>query len=250
MRHPRTAVYAHFRIGPHLKKGGIFQALELLDQAIEHDPHYGPALALAASSRQLLEANNWTDDPETNRRKGINLALQALRFAPDDPEVLAVSGFALGLFGEDINAAIRLIERSLILNPSFARGWQLSGVLRVMAGQSDLAIEHFKTSSRLSPRDRTGKGAALGAAHFFCRRFDDAAATLLSSLQEAPGWPVPYRLLASCYAHMGRLDEAREIVNRLREITPVVIPNVIPYRNPEDRELFLSGLRLAAGEEA
>ena len=147
MRHPRTAVYAHFRIGPHLKKGGILQALELLDQAIEHDPHYGPALALAASSRQLLEANNWTDDPETNRRKGNNLALQALRFAPDDPKVLAVCGFALGLFGEDINAAIRLIERSLILNPSFARGWQLSGVLRVMAGQPDLAIEHFKTSS-------------------------------------------------------------------------------------------------------
>jgi adenylate cyclase len=43
-------------------------------------------------------------------------------------------------------------------------------------------------------------------------------------------------------------DEAREIVKRLRAITPVVIPSIIPYRNPQDRELFLSGLRLAAGE--
>jgi hypothetical protein len=48
---------------------------------------------------------------------------------------------------------------------------------------------------------------------------------------------------------MGRLDEAREIVTRLRVITPVVIPSIIPYRNPEHCELFLSGLRLAAGEE-
>ena len=47
---------------------------------------------------------------------------------------------------------------------------------------------------------------------------------------------------------MGRLDEAREIVNRLRAITPVVVPSVIYYRNAEHRELFLSGLRLAAGE--
>jgi hypothetical protein len=47
---------------------------------------------------------------------------------------------------------------------------------------------------------------------------------------------------------MGRLDEAREIVRRLRAITPVVVPSDLPYRNPEDRELFLSGLRLAAGE--
>jgi adenylate cyclase len=61
---------------------------------------------------------------------------------------------------------------------------------------------------------------------------------------------VTYRLLASCYAHMGRLDEAREIVRRLRAITPVVVPSVIPYRNPEHRELLLSGLRLAAGETA
>jgi hypothetical protein len=59
-----------------------------------------------------------------------------------------------------------------------------------------------------------------------------------------------YRFLASCYAHMGRLDDAREKVQRLRAITPVVVPNAMQYRNPEHRELFLWGLRLAAGETA
>jgi hypothetical protein len=48
---------------------------------------------------------------------------------------------------------------------------------------------------------------------------------------------------------MGRLDEARDVVRRLRTITAVVIPSIICYRNPEHRELFLSGLRLAMGEE-
>jgi hypothetical protein len=47
---------------------------------------------------------------------------------------------------------------------------------------------------------------------------------------------------------MGRLDEARAIIARLRAITPRVVPADLPYRNPEHRELFLSGLRLAAGE--
>ena len=55
-----------------------------------------------------------------------------------------------------------------------------------------------------------------------------------------------YRILASCYAHMGRLDEAREIVGRLCAITPAVMEPGTRYRNPELRELFLSGLRLAA----
>jgi hypothetical protein len=48
---------------------------------------------------------------------------------------------------------------------------------------------------------------------------------------------------------MGKLDEAREIVERLRAITPLVVPSATYYRKPEHRELFLSGLRLAAGEE-
>jgi hypothetical protein len=47
---------------------------------------------------------------------------------------------------------------------------------------------------------------------------------------------------------MGRLDDARDIVGRLRAITPVVMEPATRYRNPELRELFLSGLRLAAGE--
>jgi hypothetical protein len=37
-------------------------------------------------------------------------------------------------------------------------------------------------------------------------------------------------------------------VERLRAITPVVMPRTLPQRNPEHRELFLSGLRLATGE--
>jgi hypothetical protein len=47
---------------------------------------------------------------------------------------------------------------------------------------------------------------------------------------------------------MGRLDEAREIVRRLRAITPLVAPSFSQIRNADHRELILSGLRLAAAE--
>jgi TolB-like protein/class 3 adenylate cyclase len=231
------------------EKQRILEALDLLGRAIERDPCYGPALALAAHCHHLLEVNGWIDDLEANRRKGIDLARRAVRFAPDDPEALATGAFALGYFGEDIDVAIAWIDRCLILNPSFARGWAWSAVLRNWAGQPDLAIEHFNTSLRLSPRDRIGVlSLPLGTAYFLNKQFDEAAAILLAALQQAPSFAVTYRFLASCYAHMGRLDEAREIVKRLRALTPVVVPSVVTYRNPEHRELFLSGLRLAAGE--
>jgi hypothetical protein len=46
---------------------------------------------------------------------------------------------------------------------------------------------------------------------------------------------------------MGRLDEVRATIARLRA-TPLVVPSDLPWRNPKDRELLLSDLRLAAGE--
>ena len=71
---------------------------------------------------------------------------------------------------------------------------------------------------------------------------------LLLAIQENPTFPEPYRYLAACYAHMGRLKDAREIIERLRAVAPIVIPDVDYLRNPEHRELLLSGLRLAMGE--
>ena len=85
-------------------------------------------------------------------------------------------------------------------------------------------------------------------AYFFARRFDEAAANLLASLDLAPTFPVTYRALASCYTHMQRIDEAREIVRRLRAITPIVLEPAMRYRKPELRERFLSGPRITAGE--
>jgi TolB-like protein/class 3 adenylate cyclase len=228
----------------------IVEALGLLEQAIAIDRHYGPALAWAAGCHQQLVMNGWVEEPETSRRKGGDLARQALQVARNDPGILAVAALVLAHLGEDIGAMIGLMDRALALNPSYARGWHISSVLRVFAGQHNLAIEHVETSLRLSPRERMDPSLSImGTAYFFKRQFDEAASKLVLAIQDHPGFPFPYRVLAACYAHMGRRDEARAIVARLRAITPQVVPRDLPFRHPEDRELFLSGLCLAAGDE-
>ncbi len=226
----------------------IPQALRLLERATERDPSYGPALALTAVCGMRACQDGWSEDPEADSRKGAALARRALQAADDDPGVLANSALALAYFGEDISAMMALVDRAVGLNPSFARGWNISGVLRLWAGEPVLAIEHIETSLRLSPRGRIGWGLMeIGIAHFISGLFDQAAPRLLLSIQEDPSHVIAYRFLAGCYAHMGRLDEAREVVRRLRAITPVVVPSITELRKPEHRELYLSGLRLAAG---
>jgi adenylate cyclase len=231
------------------ERDDVVAAFDLLRQAVERDPHYGAALALAAECQMNFHVNSWTDDPEHNRRQGIDLARQALRVANDDPGVLGRVAHVLGYFGEDIDTSIELIDRALALNPSYARGWVVSGWVRLWAGYPELAIGHFENSLQLSPHARrAGTLMAIGVGHFFARRFEEAKAMLLRSLQDHPGWVPTYRFLASCYAQMGRLDEAREAVRQLRTLTTDVVPSAMHWRNPEHRELYLQGLRLAAGK--
>jgi tetratricopeptide (TPR) repeat protein len=155
----------------------------------------------------------------------------------------------LAYFGEDIATMIGVVDRAVMLNPSFARGVYLSGGLRLWAGDPDAAIERIEASLRLSPRARVGNQlSVLGSPYFMTRRFDEAAAILLTAIQELPTFPTPYRWLAACYAHMGRLAEAREVIERLRALSPVIEGPYTVYRNPEHRELMRSGLRLAMGE--
>jgi adenylate cyclase len=185
-------------------------------------------------------------DPEGDRRKGADLARRGLQVAGEDPGVLANAALVLACFDEDIGTMMALVDRALVLNPSFARGWYISGILRTFAGQNDLAIEYSETSLRLSPRGRFGSVFnVIGGAYFLSRRFDEAVPKLLLAIQDNPKHVMSYRTLAACYAHMGRLDEAREVVARVRAITPLVVDDGMIYRDPEQRELYLSGLHLA-----
>jgi adenylate cyclase len=112
-----------------------------------------------------------------------------------------------------------------------------------------VAIEQLQTAIRLSPLDpKAALNYGIGIARFFQGHLDEAITIMLTALQELPSHAGIYRYLASCYAHAGRLEDAQAIVRRLRDLTPDVIPNVVQWRRPEHRELFLSGLRQAMGE--
>jgi len=229
---------------------GTMRALELVERALERDPNYGSALVEGAGCQSNIHAGGWTDDLEATRNKGIDFARRALRVAGDDPHILANAAHYLGYLDEDIATTISLADRSLQINPNYARGWFVSGQLRLWAGYYDLGIEHLERAVRLSPNEgrRPHMYLTIAWGHFFARRLEKAAEMFALALQQLPEWPPLLRFMASCLAHLGRLEDAQEMVKRLRALTPVVIPDASNWRIADDREFFLNGLRLAAGE--
>jgi TolB-like protein/class 3 adenylate cyclase len=72
------------------------EALRLLEQAIERDPRYGPALAWAAFCCYRLFLD---EEREADRQKGADFARRALEVAGDDPGTLATAAYTLAIFG-------------------------------------------------------------------------------------------------------------------------------------------------------
>jgi TolB-like protein len=224
------------------------EALRLVEQAIARDPQYGLAISWASYCSLGLVHHSLSEDPATDRQKAIGFARRALEVAGDDPGILVNAALPLAYFGEDIGAMVALVDRALVLNPNFARGWFSMGVLQLWAGHPEAAIKHTEVSLRLSPRANVGAAlCVIGGAHFFARRFDSAVQTLLLAIQDDASYAQPYRYLAACYAHMDRPNDAREVITRLRATAPALIMDANYLRNAEVREMYLSGLRLAAG---
>jgi len=227
----------------------IPEALDLLQQAIHDDPEYGPALAWASVCCVRLVSDGLSKDPAMHRSQGLEFARRALQVARDDPSVCAHAAIALSFFGDDTSAVLALVDRALSLNPSYARGWYVSGMMRLWAGDPDTAAAHAEISLRLDPRGGVAS-MVIGGALFIRERYDEALPYLLSAVQDHPDFPLPYRILAACYARSGQLQKAREVIERIRAISTAVLPPMGPWRDAKHQELFLSGLRLAMGEVA
>jgi TolB-like protein len=231
----------------------IQDALSLLEQAIARDPNYGPALGLAAVCYHRFLLDGRSDEAERDRKLGTEFARRALQCSGEDPGVLVNAAMALSVFGEDIDAMVGLAERAVSLNPSFARGWYVVGMLRTWAGQPEEALMALEKAQQLAPRGRIGYLLVSRAlAYCVMRRFEEAIRDALLAIQEDPTRPPSYRILAASYALTGRLNEARATIKQLCVVAPsrAAAAVITGWRDCEQREMYLSGLRLAVTEEA
>jgi TolB-like protein len=229
----------------------IGAALPLFYKAIELDPEFASAYAGAAWCHFWRKLNGWMTERVHEIAEGVRLARLAVEHGRDDAVALTRGGHAFAHLTGDLDGGIALLDRAVLLNPNLATAWFLGGALRALRGETDAAMEHLAHAVRLSPLDpemfRMQVGMAL--ANFFAGRFDPASAWAEKALGNLPSLLVAVALLAASHAHAGRMDKARQTMQRLRALDPSLrvsnLKDWLPIHRPEDLAAFADGLRLA-----
>jgi TolB-like protein len=232
-------------------KEAINAALASFHRAVELDPEFASAHAMAAWCYFWRKVNGWMTAHAREIAEGARLVHRAVEFGKDDAVALARSGHALGHLVGDLDGGIALIDRALVLNPNLAAAWFLGGFLRLWRGESDDAIERFAHAMRLSPLDsemyRMQAGTAM--AHLLAGRFDIASSWAEKAYRELPSFLMVVAVIAASHAFAGRAGEARRAMDHLRELDPTLrISNLkewLPLQRPEHLATFGDGLRRA-----
>ena len=228
----------------------LLEAIDLFEQAIARDPDFALALAHASNAHICMYMFNQTDDPDTSRRLGLDLARRAVRAGAHDPEVLAFAAYSHLQSGADLATVDALIERALALNPGASVCRYNSGWIYVFSGRPEAALAEFETGLRLDPRSpwRAALISGQGFASFQLHRFADAIAYLHQSSDQTPTLiPLTSRMLAACYGHLGRTAEARAVPGGLACPSAMEDRWISLFRNPEFQAILSAGVALSGG---
>ncbi|MDR3485663.1 MAG: adenylate/guanylate cyclase domain-containing protein [Bradyrhizobium sp.] len=227
----------------------LIDALQLFDRAIELDPGFASAYGMASWCCIIRNNNGWLPDTEVERL--TLLARKAGRLGKDDPIALGVSGVVLAQIEGDLAAGSALLDRALMLGPSLAAVWHLSGWVRLYLGQAKNAIEHMKRALRLNPLDplRYAEQSGLAAAYFLDRQYGKASTWADRALHEQPNYTAAIRMAAASCALAGQTAKAKSHMARMLEIDPSLrtsrLTGIVPFRGNDDAARYVDGLRRA-----
>ncbi len=236
----------------HMTKADSDASIALLQDAIKWYPEYGPAHSTLASVLLFSGHMGWTspdDFPEAAAAARHATAIDDL-----DPWAHVALGH-LNVIAKRTDEAIAEFETAINLNPNFAAGYGWRGLALAYAGLSDEAIKDLEQALRLSPRDPQNAIFVIhvGVAHYLAGRYEKALEWTKRGVQMRSDFIGGQRIHCATLGQLGRTDEAKAVLVRIRELQPNIsarlLEHTVPYAHPADMAHFLDGLRKAGLSE-
>jgi tetratricopeptide (TPR) repeat protein len=181
-------------------------------RAIEIDPQFAQAHAGLAIAYHGLGARYGTDRPVL-----LPLGKAAAERAMAIDDGLADSHLALALgkawWDRDYDGAERAFRRALELRPGFAAAHQSLAAFLTYTGRCEEGLASVRRAVTLEPLS-TLYATDQGAMTMFCRRYEEAVAIFLRTLERNPEETRAWLLLGRTLTLLERFDEAADAFAR------------------------------------
>jgi len=154
--HTQTVAYENYLLARQRiydrTESSLKLAVAALEEAIEADPNYAPALAQLGIAYMLLSEENYGDIPNTEAgAKAIQLIDRALELDPQLADAMAAKGLHASNFELKHDEAIEWLEGALAINPSLANASIWLALALEIKGQVQEAIRIYEASYQRDP---------------------------------------------------------------------------------------------------
>lgn len=224
----------------------------MLEQAARLAPDSASVFSWWACWHAFHVGQGWAKDPATAMRRAGELAERAVRLDPACARSLSIAGYVRSfLLHKDIEETIGLHERALELNPNLPFAWAASALSLSYAGCHETAVARAEQARRLSPFDPHGFffDNTLMVPHLMLGNHETVAMLGRRSLALNPAMSSTCKGLLSALGHLGRDAEAADVRDKLLRIEPgftlAQAEARSPLRRPQDRWMYVEGLRRA-----
>jgi adenylate cyclase len=232
-------------------KVSLYDARRLLEQSLAIDPGYARAAAMLSWTHLRAYGEPFDGDylnPATVDR-ALELAEMAVHLDARLPQARAQLGFVL-LYKHRRDDALAEFRRAFAFDPNFI-DYRYARAL-IYAGEPARAIKVLKANMRLDPFQPVH--AFMGEANYMLKRYGEAVRWFRECVSRLPNAQWARVWLASAYAQLGQLEEARAEAAEALRINPGFTietwKRLAAHKDPKDAEHRLDGLRKAGLPES
>lgn len=223
-RHTRNLqAYEYFQRGQAAllvrQNSGNETARQMFRRAIDLDKTFARAYSGLALTYAADYRNQWVADAAGALERAFELARTANEINPDIPETYWTLAYVHAQRREH-QQALKHLERSLTLYPSFADGYALMASVKTFAGQPAASIPLMRTAMRLNPTSGYLYFLVLGRAYFFLGNLEQARINLEEASKRNPEYLETHIYLAALEVASGNTPSAEWETDQIRALEP------------------------------
>ncbi len=224
-------------------------AQEQLEKAIELDREYADAYAALAWTHSKSAEMGWTEWPDRELARALDLAQAALRLDPANQLAHILLAIVYS-YHQTYDHALEELDRATAANPNQMSNNAERGWVELVGGRTKDAVASLEDAVRFDPTPTPNTFSNLSMAYYLQGRDDDAIRTAERGVARYPHHVMFYIALAAANADAGQLDAAARAAAELRRLHPFFEVATFGqfFRDQNDRERFAVALRKAGLE--